>query len=108
MKKSLPETPAGLSEEARDWWNRIVAAWQMDDAALLILTNAMQAIDRLRQAQALLQRDGIVVEDRWKQKKPHPAVAIERDCKATLLRCLKALNLEIEPLFDRPGRPAGK
>jgi hypothetical protein len=58
-------------------------------------------------ARRLLDRDGLVVSDRFGQQKPHPAAAIERDSKQTLLRNLRALNLDLEPLHDRPGRPGG-
>jgi hypothetical protein len=33
---------------------------------------------------------------------------VERDSKQTLLRNLRALNLDLEPLRDQPGRPPGK
>ena len=49
--------------------------------------------------------DGITITDRFDQVKPHPATVIERDSKLTLLRHVKALGLDLEPLHDKPGRP---
>ncbi len=59
---------------------------------------ACQALDRLRQAQAILSRDGIVVRDRWGQLKSHPASTIEREARSGLLMALKAMNLDLESL----------
>jgi hypothetical protein len=48
-----------------------------------------------------------VSTDRFGQLRAHPAVAIERDARDQMLRALKLLNLDIEPLRGRVGRPAG-
>ena len=53
-----------------------------------------------------LRREGIVIRDRFGQKKQHPATLVERDAKMALVRNLKALNLDLEPL-NLPGRPHG-
>jgi hypothetical protein len=37
----------------------------------------------------------------------HPALQLEKDARNGLLAALKQLQLDIEPLRDRPGRPAG-
>jgi phage terminase small subunit len=100
--------PVGYTPEARKLWRQVLAGWDLDPPALTILDTACRGLMRVREAQALLERDGIVVKDRFGQEKPHPAVAIERDAKLTLLRNLKALNLDLEPLHDRPGRPPGR
>lgn len=97
--------PGHLSEEAQRWWEKITGEWELEEPALLILESALEAFDRMRQAQAILDAEGIVVTDRFGQPKQHPATMVERDAKATLLRCLKSLNLDIEPLQDGPGRP---
>ena len=103
--KPVHEAPRGYTPEGRRLWRDVLASWHLDPAALVILDSACRALMRARQAQRLLARDGLVVRDRWKQVRPHPAAAIERDAKADLLRSLKALNLDLEPLRDGPGRP---
>lgn len=60
----------------------------------------------MRKAQGILRREGIVIRDRFGQKKQHPATLVERDAKMALVRNLKALNLDLEPL-NLPGRPHG-
>lgn len=104
----LPRPPKRLSREAKKWWTRILEGWDLDDAALMILESALDAFDTMRAAQALVAKDGLVSTDRFGQVKAHPATLIERDAKATLLRHLKALGLDLEPLHGGPGRPPGR
>jgi len=97
-----------LSAEAKRWWRRITAEYALDDeAGRLLLQTALEAFDRMRECQAAIGQDGAVVEDRFGQKKPHPALTAERDSRSQMLAALKQLNLDLEPLKNRPGRPAG-
>ncbi|MEQ8226792.1 MAG: P27 family phage terminase small subunit [Rhodospirillales bacterium] len=98
----------GLSAEAKRWQRRLTDEYSLDDeAACLLLQTALEAFDRMRDAQRYIKKDGAVVKDRFGQTRAHPAVVIERDSRAAMLAALKALNLDIEPLADGPGRPAG-
>jgi P27 family predicted phage terminase small subunit len=108
MKKSGTNPPRGLSPEAEAWRRKIVEGFEIDDnAGALILTTAMEALDRLRQAQKLIDREGITTTDRFGQVKQHPATMVERDSRTALLRSLKALNLDIEAPGEI-GRPPGR
>jgi P27 family predicted phage terminase small subunit len=109
LKTSTPRPPKGISDEAKAWWKAITTEYAVDDeAGLLLLETALQAFDRLRQAQALIAEYGAVTKDRWGQLRPNPACTIERDSRAAMLAALKALNLDLEPLRDKPGRPPGR
>ncbi len=99
--------PATLSPPARKLWSTIATEYDIGDiGGRTILSQAMEAYDRMKQAQEILGREGLLVEDRYGIKKPHPCTGIERDMRAQLLGALKMLNLDIEPL-QRVGRPAG-
>ncbi|MEW5772479.1 MAG: phage terminase small subunit P27 family [Thermodesulfobacteriota bacterium] len=101
--------PRHLSKEAKSWWTQIHNEFEIEDsAALLILTTAAEAFDRMRQAQQLLKKQGATFLDRFGQVRANPATTIERDSRAAMLNALKALNLDLEPLQERPGRPAGR
>jgi P27 family predicted phage terminase small subunit len=107
--KSNPNPPQNLSREAKAWWRKIVHEYGIsDEAGLLLLQTALEAFDRMRGAQSAIAEDGLTVEDRYSQKKAHPAIAIEHGARAHMLLALKALNLDLEPLKDGPGRPGGK
>lgn len=100
--------PANLSAEAKDWWRRLVKEYDLaDDGGRLILQTTLEAFDRMRGCQKAIKKDGEILCDRFMQVKPHPLLATERDARAQMLAGLKALNLDVEPLRDRPGRPGG-
>lgn len=79
-----------------------------DEAGLLLLQTGLEAFDRMRNCQAAIKRDGQMVRDRFGQMKSHPLLPAERDARSQMLAALKALNLDLEPLHEKPGRPAGK
>ncbi len=100
--------PKTLSPESRGWWRKLTKEYGIDDAGgLLVLRTALEALDRMRDAQAQVREGGAMLEDRWGQKKPHPLLTVERDSRAQMLMALKQLNLDLEPLRDRAGRPSG-
>ena len=109
MKNSRqPKPPTALSIAAKRWWIAIQSEFSIDDpGGLLVLTTAAEAFDRMKKAEAIIEREGMVALDRFKQPKAHPAVVIERDSRAQMLAALRDLHLDLEPLRDRPGRPSG-
>jgi P27 family predicted phage terminase small subunit len=108
MKNSPAKPPKTLSAESRAWWRRLVAEYAIvDDAGFLLLQTALESFDRMRRCQLAIDRDGELVRDRFEQPKPHPLLAAERDSRAQMLAALKAMNLDLEPLRPRPGRPPG-
>lgn len=107
MNKAKP--PKNLSTEARKWWRQILDEYCIDDpSGLLLLQTALEAFDRMRQAQKIVDDQGATVIDRFQQVKSHPQLTIERDARSQMIQALKALNLDLEPLRDGPGRPGGR
>jgi P27 family predicted phage terminase small subunit len=101
--------PTHLSREAKKIWTDIVSDYQIDDVAgLKILRVSLEAYDRAQAARANIDKTGMMFKDRFGCPKPHPLLPIERDSRAAFLAGLKALNLDIEPLRDGPGRPPGR
>jgi len=107
MKSSKAPPPRHLSVKAKAWWRRLVNEWVLDDAGLLILQAGLEALDRMIEAQAILKVDGSITEDRFGQKKQHPATLVERDSRSAMLAALKQLHLDLEPAGGL-GRPPGK
>lgn len=95
--------------EARRRWRELVGEYGIDDAAgLQVLQTYCEAFDRMRGAQQRVLKDGATFLDRFGQVKAHPLLSVERDARAAMLHALKALNLDLEPLRDRAGRPGGE
>jgi hypothetical protein len=105
---AAPPAPAGYTAEAAELWVDVAADYVLDAASLKLLDGACHGLMRAREAQGLLKAQGLTTHDRFNQVRPHPAAAIERDSVATMLRCLKALALDLEPVHSKPGRPPGR
>jgi P27 family predicted phage terminase small subunit len=108
LKNSGPAPPKRLSQEARKFWRKVAEEYGIDDhTGMLVLTVAFEAFDRMREAQGQITKDGTTIVDRFGQVKMHPLLPVERDARAQFLAGIKALNLDLEPLADSPGRPPG-
>lgn len=106
--KRNPATPDHLGPAGAKLWRDLTSEYSIADAAgLTLVTTAAECLDRLRAAQAAVRAHGEVVADRYGAVKLNPALALEKDARNGLLAALKHLNLDIEPLRDGPGRPAG-
>lgn len=101
------KAPNHLSKESKKIWAEILTEYSIDDAAgLRILRVALEAYDRAQSARTAIDKTGMMFNDRFGAPKPHPLLPIERDSRAAFLAGMKALNLDLEPLRDRPGRPS--
>jgi len=109
MKPSKTGPPAHLSSESKKIWQEILNEYLIDDAAgLRILRVALEAFDRAQAARTAIDTAGMLLIDKFGQQKVNPLLACERDSRAAFLAGLKALNLDLEPLRDRAGRPQGR
>jgi P27 family predicted phage terminase small subunit len=92
------KAPAGLSAEARRFWSDVAKEYRVDDAAgTKYLARACEALDRLREAQARIKREGAVIPDKKGSVKAHPAIAIEKEAHKQFMEAMRALNLDIMP-----------
>lgn len=101
----IPKPPKHLSREARNLWKSVNSEYEMDKTARAILIQGLEALDRLRGAQEILQQEGIIiVNPNTGGKTCHPAVKVESDARTAMLRCWRLLNFEFEPPAQ-VGRP---
>ena len=108
MQLKRRRAPSHLKKEGAALWRELTSEYGIADAAgLALTTTAAECLDRVRAAQKAIAKHGEVVIDRYGAPKLNPACGLEKDARNGLLAALKALNLDIEPLRDGPGRPPG-
>lgn len=91
---SKTDVPKHLRGEGKALWTRLRADYVIDDAGgLTILRTICEAQDRIAEMRAVVDKEGAFVADRFGQKKPHPALAVERDSRMTLIAGFRALRL---------------
>lgn len=104
---TTPAPPEHLGAAGRDLWLSIQNQYEITDAGgCALLQQAAEAADRVRECRELIAEQGAVMRTKTGAK-AHPLLATERDARAALLRAVRYLGLDIEPLRDKPGRPPG-
>jgi hypothetical protein len=102
-----PEPPAHLGADGLALWQGIRNEYGIDDSAgLELLRHAAEAADRIASVRRQIDESGELLVIKGIPR-VNPLCAVERDQRAALVRCLRNLNLDLEPLRDRPGRPPG-
>ena len=103
-KKKKGGAPPHLSADARQMWREVIAefdGWGV--AEFSILCSALEAFDRMKQAQKEL-RKKLFMKDKYGRVRVHPCVAIERDSRKAYLHALRQLG--IGGMGNMPGRPS--
>jgi hypothetical protein len=87
-------TPVGLGPAGRELYKRLVADFEIDDAAgRALLLNAAQAADRVAEASKAIADDGLFLTDRLGRRYTHPAQQVEVSAGKALLAALRGLKL---------------
>lgn len=105
MKKAYKK----LNFHTRKWIRKVQSKFDLEEHHNRLLVLAGQCWDRAQDARAVIDSEGAIIEDRFLQKKPHPAVEIERASIVTFTRVLRELGLDlVTPEDSRPKvRPGG-
>lgn len=94
--------PRHLSAESRRLWLQIQADYVLEAHHCAILERACEALDRLLEARAAIEKDGAYVTGRFGVK-AHPGLAVERDSRIAFARLIRELGLDLEtPASLRP------
>ena len=98
-----------LTDEAQRLKDGFLAEFDITDrAGLEILDRAVESFSRMREAEAILERDGLTVLNRFGEVREHPALNTERKARAQFLLAVKQLNLDVLPPNHNIGRPPGR
>jgi hypothetical protein len=104
--ETMLKPPKHLRRPGKDFYLSVANEYGISDAAgVALLVTAAECVDRMRAAQSAIAEHGELVLDRYGAPKLNPACSLEKDARAGFLAAMKALNLDLEPLRDGPGRP---
>jgi phage terminase small subunit len=91
-----PPPPEHLAEPERVLWSKLHAEYKLREApTLAILTATLDSHARSRLCRQQIEEQGMTMQDRWGQTKPHPLLATERDARAGFLAGMRALGLDV-------------
>ncbi len=102
-----PKPPEALSKRSKLLWRRLLGEYGFGVHELELLQSALEALDRMAEAKAILDREGIITRDRFGAPRKHPAVSIEEQARIAFVRGMRELALEV-PTDVRPPRIRGR
>ncbi len=101
----IPTPPKGLKAHGKTFWNKTLCAFVLEDEHdLERLKQACSCLDQLAECEKVLSKEGMFIEDRFRQRREHPALKASRDLKVVFCRIVRELALDIEPAATRPPR----
>ncbi|MDT7536175.1 hypothetical protein OVY48_22525 [Sphingobium sp. SA2] len=104
---SQPQPPPHLSVEAAQWWQQVIADYDLEPHHVRLLQSAAEAWDRMQQArQALADHGALTFTGANGDLKTHPAVAIERDARIAYARLVRELDLDAGAPSESKRPPA--
>ena len=82
----------------------MVSTWELGPHHYPLLAAACRELDRAEEARLLIRKDGgVLVKDRFKQPREHPARKVEREARITFARLVRELGLDVaESTAPRP------
>jgi phage terminase small subunit len=99
--------PPDYSPAMQAWWSHVMAEYDLDEHHRHLLECACGAWDRMLQARDAIAEHGLTYEDDRGTVRSRPEVAIERDSRVAFVRCVRELDLDIQPPPAPVGRPPG-
>jgi P27 family predicted phage terminase small subunit len=91
-----PQPPSHLGGPERQIWAGVFRDFDLStEMAIAVLTSALEAHQRARECRETILQEGMTVEGRDGQTKPHPLLSVERDARAAWLAAIRALGLEL-------------
>jgi phage terminase small subunit len=96
-KPNAPTAPRGLCSQALRVWKHVVTTYDLEPHDLENLARACVALTVSIRAEEALLREGVTVENRFGERRPHPADEVARLNRAQYEKLLRAMNLEPLP-----------
>src|SRR5262245_13309625 len=109
MPRKLPPTqkaPDHLTPNTQDWFEAVIADFQLEPHHVKLLTLAAEAWDRCQAARRAIDEHGLVFTDRFGVPRSRPEIAIERDSRLAFARLLRELDLDLGEPPPTPRPPS--
>jgi P27 family predicted phage terminase small subunit len=101
------KAPRHLGPDGRKLWRQLTAGYDFSDqGGQVLLTAACELLDRLRQTEAEIEREGAILEDNRGRKYANPRTTIARDLRSQYLAVFRQLKLP--PPVAEPPTPDKK
>ena len=102
----MKQSPSYLESSGRAFWLAAQREYEITDQHdLTRLEHAAHALDRIDQARAEIETEGMFFVDRFGQPKAHPGEKVERDNKLLFCRLVRELGLGQFVTSDGPRIP---
>jgi phage terminase small subunit len=98
--------PKGLLKEGRKFWKQAMSQFELPCGHdLERLKMACRCLDEIDHDEGILEAEGRFIEDRFHQKREHPAGKAIRDNRTLFCRIIRELGLDlVSPEDPRPRR----
>lgn len=77
----------------------------MSQAEELLLISALESFDMAQKARKIIEKEGLLIKDRFGQSKPHPATVLLNQARHALQKAFRALHIVSDPRKEKVGRP---
>ena len=93
----IPRAPAGLKAPGKKFWKKVLTndCEFSETHDFERLKMAGRCLDEIDHDEKVVAKEGRFIEDRFKQKKEHPAAKAIRDNKILFCRIIRELGLDI-------------
>jgi P27 family predicted phage terminase small subunit len=86
--------PRHLKGDGADFYRQVVRAYVLTEPQMKLLQGCCEAVMRVQQARQEIEASGLMVTDRFGQRKLNPAVDAERQAREQVQRHLRDLCLD--------------
>jgi len=100
------KTPSGLQAAGKKFYKQVLADYELTEGHdLERLFMGCRCLDEIKEAEDIVKEEGRFINDRFMQKREHPAAKSIRDNKIIFCRIIRELGLDIyTPDDSRPRR----
>jgi phage terminase small subunit len=91
------KAPSHLRPATRDWYERVITNYELEDHHLHLLRLACEALDRANEARRAVNKHGLVFTDRLGNCRARPEAKMEIENRTSFARLLRELAIDVDP-----------